>query len=56
MGWKAQHLISSEPQGLKAQRLIVADRRPLCVQFHDILYIMFRDILYTPARMERGRE
>jgi hypothetical protein len=26
--------------------------RHLCVQFHDILYTMFRDILYTPARTE----
>jgi hypothetical protein len=26
------------------------------VQFHDILYILFRDILYTPARAQRARE
>jgi len=31
-------------------------RRPEGVQFHDMLYTMFRDILYTPARTERGRE
>ena len=26
------------------------------VQFHDILSILFRDILYTPARAKRVRE
>jgi hypothetical protein len=26
------------------------------VQFHDILSILFRDILYTPARAKRARE
>ena len=26
------------------------------VQIHDILYRMYRDILYTPARAERAQE
>jgi hypothetical protein len=26
------------------------------VQFHDILFILFRDILYTPAPAKRARE
>jgi len=28
----------------------------VCVQFHDILSIVFRDILYTPARAKRAPE
>ena len=43
------------PQRLKPKGLS-ALRRSKGVQFHDILYTMFRDILYTPARTERGRE
>ena len=29
---------------------------PFCVQFHDIFYEVFRDMLYTPARARRARE
>ena len=29
---------------------------PPFVQIHDILYRMYRDILYTPARAERAQE
>src|SRR6185312_9057212 len=29
---------------------------PMFVQIHDILYRMYRDILYTPARAERAQE
>src|SRR6185312_15442574 len=36
--------------------LIVARPRERHVQFHDILSILFRDILYTPARAKRARE
>ena len=46
--------------------VLASSRRTLwhrqeCVQFHDILYKMFHDILYTPARawavgIEKGPE
>jgi len=32
------------------QPVLRTGHRQECVQFHDILYRVFRDILYTPAR------
>src|SRR5665811_2541498 len=46
---------NKRPQGLKPTLIPRALRGPEGVQFHDILYKTFRDILYTPARRRRGR-
>src|SRR6202171_3709000 len=42
------------PSAAEAAPISVLLRGPEGVQFHDILYKTFRDILYTPARRCRG--
>src|SRR5580765_4267938 len=41
-------------QGLKPATIYTNSRGPEGVQFHDILYKTFRDILYTPGRRHRS--
>src|SRR5215468_5689924 len=59
-GWRVRPLLFRFSLNEPAKRVPtlhrVAHPRALFVQFHDILYKVSRDILYTPARAKRTRE